>query len=87
MLFSTPILDMTLVSNNHKRGQDRGGGGGGTLIYKPYTYLPPQMVCFMGRFGCLKSLCPFGFGIACGFQGTYGSVHVQMYLSFSVLNE
>ena len=38
MLFSTPILDMAIVSNNHERGQDPGGGGG-TLLYQPYTYL------------------------------------------------
>ena len=38
MLFSTPILDiMVSVSDNHERGQDPGG----TLLYKPYTYLPP----------------------------------------------
>ena len=85
MLFSTPILDLASVSNNHERGQDSGGGGGGggTLLYKPYTYLPPQRVWFIGHFGCLKTLCPFWFGIAYGFQGTFGSVHVRMYLSFS----
>ena len=41
----------------------------------------------MGRFGGLKTLCPFSFGIGYGFQGTYGRVHVRMYLSFSILNE
>ena len=85
MLFSTPILDMASVSNNHARGQARGGGG--TLVYKSYTYLPPHMVWFMGRFGCLKTLCPFWFGIAYGFQVTYRSVHVRMYLSFAIQNE
>ena len=39
MLFSTPILDMAIVSNNHERGQDRGGGGGGeySLISAVYA--------------------------------------------------
>ena len=59
MLFSTPILDMVSVSNNHERGQDPGA----TLLYKPYTYLPPQRVGFMGRFGGLKTLCPFLFAL------------------------
>ena len=77
MLFSSPILDMVLVSNNHERGQHPGD----TLLYNPYTYLPPS------RFGGLKRLCLFWFGIGYGFRGNYGCVHVRMYLSFSVLNE
>ena len=60
MLFSTPILDMAMG----------GGGGGVTLLYQPHTYLPQQRVLFMGRFGGLKTLCPFWFGIGYGFQGT-----------------
>ena len=44
-------------------------------------------VGFMGRFGCPKTLCLLWIGIGYGFQGNYGSVHVRMYLSFSVLNE
>ena len=71
MLFSTPIIDMAIVSNNHERGQDRG-----VLSYQPYTYLPPQKIWFLGRFGGLKTLCPFWLGIGYGLQGTYGSVHV-----------
>ena len=80
MLFSTPILDMAIVMKGVRTW-------GGTLLYQPYTYLLPQRVWFMGRFGGLKTLCPFSFGMGYGFQGTYGSVHVLMYLSFSVLNE
>ena len=83
MLFSTPILDMFSASNNHERSQDPGD----TLLYKPYTYLPPQRVGVMTRFGGLKTLCPFWFGIGYGFRGNYGSVHVRMYLSFSIINE
>ena len=59
MLFSTPILDIASVSNNHERGYPKGYG--------------------------LWAVLPFGIGH--GFQGTYGRVHVRMYLSFSILNE
>ena len=41
----------------------------------------------MGRFGGLKTLCLFWFGIGYGFRGNYGSVHVRMYLSFSILDK
>ena len=33
----------------HKPG--RVGGGGGTPLYKPYRYVPPQRVGFLGLFG------------------------------------
>ena len=83
MLFSTLILDMVSVSNNHESGQDVGVA----LLYKPYTYLLPQRVWFMHHFGGLKTLCPFWSGIGYDFQGNYGSIHVQMNLLFSILNE
>ena len=41
----------------------------------------------MGRFGGLKTLCLFWFGIGYGFRGNYGSVHVPIYLSFSIIDE
>ena len=75
MLFSTPILDMAIVSNNHERGQEPGGY---SLISAVYVFAAPKGMVY-GPF--------WWFGIGYGFQGTYGSVHVQMYLSFSVLNE
>ena len=28
-----------------------GGGGGGTSLYKPFRYVPPQRVRFLRRFG------------------------------------
>ena len=42
MLFSTPILDMATVSNNHERGQDPGGGGGYSLISAVYVFAAPK---------------------------------------------
>ena len=74
MLFSTPILDMAIVSNNHERGQDPGGY---SLISAVYVFAAPK--------GGLWAVLVVWIGY--GFKGTYGSVHVRMYLSFSVLNE
>ena len=54
-----------------------GGGGGGTSLYKPYRYVPPQRVWFWGLFG-LKTLCPFWSGIGYGFEGTTG-VYERIY--------
>ena len=39
MLFSTPILDMAIVSNNHERGQDPGGY---SLISAVYVFAAPK---------------------------------------------
>ena len=41
----------------------RGGGGGGTSLYKPFRYLPPQRV-----------FAPFWSGIGYSFKGSYGGV-------------
>ena len=51
----------------------RGGGGGGTPLYKPYRYVPaPQRVWFLGRFGQEKGLDFVYFGLESGmvFQET-----------------
>ena len=40
MLFSTPILDMAIVSNNHERGQDPGGEY--SLISAVYVFAAPK---------------------------------------------
>ena len=40
----------------------------------------------MGRFWWSETLCLFRFGIGYGFRGNYGSVHVRMYISFSILD-
>ena len=48
------------------------GGGGATLLYKPYMYVLPQRVGFLGRFG-LKTGTHFAhFGLESGmvFEGT-----------------
>ena len=50
------------------------GGGGGTPLYKPYRYVPPQRVGFLGRFG-LKTgthFAPFGLESGVVFKGTTG---------------
>ena len=50
------------------------GGGGDTPLYKPYRYVPPQRVEFLGLFG-LKTGIDFGhFGLESGMvvEGTTG---------------
>ena len=42
------------------------GGGGDTLLYNPYRYVPAQMVCFF-FFGVF--FFPFWSGIGYGFRG------------------
>ena len=56
---------------------------GGTPLHKPYRYVPPPRVGFLGLFGLKTGIdifCPFWSGIRYGFQGNYGSV--WMYLLF-----
>ena len=53
----------------------RGGGGGyGTSLYKPYRYLPPHRVGFLGRFGLKTGIHLAHFGLDAGivFEGTTG---------------
>ena len=48
--------------------------GGGTLLYKPYRYVPPHRVGFLPRFG-VKTDIHFGhFGLESGmvFEGITG---------------
>ena len=49
--FLHSLLDPVSVTNNRERGQDPGG----TPLYKPYRYVLPERVAFMGLFG-LKTL-------------------------------
>ena len=59
-------------------------GGGATLLYKPYMYVPSHRVGFLRRFG-LKTGTHFShFGLESGmvFEGTAG-VHEGIYRSNS----
>ena len=38
------------------------GGGGDTLLYKPFRYVPPQKVCFFRRFGLTTGIDLSHFG-------------------------
>ena len=39
------------------------GGGGGIPLYKPYTYVPPQRVEFLRRFGLKTGIDFAHFGL------------------------
>ena len=41
-------------------------GGGGTPLYKPYIYVPPQMVGFLCRCGLKKGIHFTHFGLESG---------------------
>ena len=52
-----------------------GGGGrgeGGTSLYKPYRYVPPQKVGFLHRFGLKMGIDFAHFGLESGmvYEGT-----------------
>ena len=51
-----------------------GGGGGGTPLYKPYRYVPPQRVWFLRLFGLKTGIdfAPFGLESGVVFEGTRG---------------
>ena len=55
------------------------GGGGGTPLYKPYRYVPPQTVWFLGLFGLKTGIHFTHFGPESGmvFEGTTG-VHERI---------
>ena len=52
-----------------------GGGGGGTPLCKPYRYVPPQRVWFLGLFGLKTGIDFAHFGLESGmvFEGTTGT--------------
>ena len=41
----------------------RGGGGGGTPLYKPYRYVPPHRVGFLCGFGLKTGIRVYAFPI------------------------
>ena len=41
-------------------------GGGGTLLYKPYRYVPPHRVGFLPRFGVKTDIHFAHFGLESG---------------------
>ena len=50
----------------HRGGKGRGGEGGGTPLYKPYRYVPPQRVGFLRRFGLKKGTDSAHFSLESG---------------------
>ena len=50
------------------------GGGGATLLYNPYRYVPPQRVGYLGRFGLKTGIrfAHFGLESSMVFEGTTG---------------
>ena len=65
-----------------------GRGGGGSPLYKPYRYVPPQRVRFMDLFGLKNGykLCPFWSGSGFGFPGKYRSASMNVVI-VSIRNE
>ena len=63
------------------------GGGGGTPVYKPYRYVPPRQVAFLGRFGLKTSIHFAHFGLESGmvFEGTHQEC-MNVFI-FSIPNE
>ena len=67
---------MTHVSENGSLRPGRGGGGGVTpLYYKPFRYVPPRRVWFLGLFGLKTGIHFAYFGLKSGmvFEGTTGA--------------
>ena len=59
---------------------------GGTTLYKPYRYVPPHRVGFLGRFGLKTGIHFPHFGLESGmiFEGTTECINV---FTISIPNE
>ena len=66
-----------------------GIGGGGTPLYKPYRYVPPQRVGFLCRFGLKMSIDFVHFGLESGmlFEGTTGMYDIHVVFIISIPND
>ena len=64
-------------------------GGGGTLLYKPYRYVPPQRVGFLCRFGVKMGIDFVHFGLELGmvFKGTTGMYDIHVVFIISIPND
>ena len=65
------------------------GGGGGTPLYKPYRYVPPQRVGFLCRFGVKMGIDFVHFGLELGmvFKGTTGMYDIHVVFIISIPND
>ena len=83
-MYENPIITCRIDS---VAPPQRGGGGGrgGTPLYKPYRYVPPQRVGFLCPFGLKTGIDFAHFGLESGmvFEETpCERVNVWTYLSF-----
>ena len=61
-----------LVSERSFPPAGRGGGGLGTPLYRPYSYVPPQREGFLRRFGLITGIDFAHFSLDMVFEGTTG---------------
>ena len=66
-----------------------GVSGGGTPLYKPHRYVPPQRVGFLCRFGLKMGIDFVHFGLESGmvFEGTTGMYDIHVVFIISIPND
>ena len=64
-------------------------GGGGTPLYKPHRYVPPQRVGFLCRFGLKMGRDFVHFDLESGmvFEGTTGMYDIHVVFIISIPND
>ena len=64
-------------------------GGGGTPLYKPHRYVPPQRVGFLFRSGLKMGIDFVHFGLESGmvFEGTTGMYDIHVVFIISIPND